>query len=76
MEEKVIESYDGRKFRTKAEMCEFFGIERKTYDQRIKRGWSQEKALTEPVKTSPLKSALSEKERQSISFKKYYAKGT
>lgn len=73
MEEKVIKSYDGRRFRTTTEMCAFYGVERKTYLMRLKRGWSQEKALTEPVRTSPLKSALSEKERARIYYKKYYA---
>ena len=75
MEEKLfIEDSEGRRFSNTAEMCAFYGIEKSTYLRRLERGWSQEKALLEPVRTSPLKSSLSEKERQSISYKKYYAK--
>lgn len=69
-----IEDFEGRRFSSVAEMCAFYGIEKSTYLRRLQRGWSQEEALMKPVRTSPLKSSLSEKERQSIYYKKYYAK--
>lgn len=53
MKEKLfIEDYEGRRFSNTAEMCAFYGIEKSTYLRRLQRGWSQEKALLEPVRTS------------------------
>lgn len=75
MKEKLfIEDYEGRRFSNTAEMCAFYGIEKSTYLRRLQRGWSQEKALLEPVRTSPLKSPLSEQERQRTYYQRYYAK--
>lgn len=69
---KAIKDHEGKEFPSITALCEYYGIERKTYLQRIKRGWSQKRALTEHVKASPLKSNLSEKEQARIYFAKYY----
>lgn len=75
MEEKLfVEDSEGRRFSNTAEMCAFYGIEKRTYQMRLKRGWSQEKALLEPVRTSPRKSVLSEQERQRTYSQRYYSK--
>lgn len=72
MKGKTIQDHTGKEFSSITALCEYYGIERKTYCQRIKRGWSVEDALTLPVRPSPLKSDLSEKERAKIYFSKYY----
>lgn len=71
---KPIKDHTGKEFSSITALCEYYGIERKTYCQRIKRGWSVEDALTKAVRKSPLKSNLSEKERAKIYYSKYYSK--
>lgn len=72
MKKNPIKDHTGKEFSSITALCEYYGIERKTYCQRIKRGWSVEDALTVSVRPSPLKSDLSEKERAKIYFAKYY----
>lgn len=72
MVKKKIKDHEGTEFPSITALCEYYGIERKTFCQRIKRGWSLEDALTVEVCPSPLKSSLSEKERARLYFKKYY----
>lgn len=69
---KQIKDHTGKEFSSITALCEYYGIERKTFCQRIKRGWSLEDALTVEVCPSPLKSPLSEKERARLYFAKYY----
>ena len=49
MNKKTIEDHLGNKFESVATMCRFWGIDRRTYQARIKLGWSVERALTTPV---------------------------
>lgn len=49
------EDHTGRKFSSISTMCSFYGISRCTYSQRLRLGWSQEKALITPVKHSKIK---------------------
>lgn len=72
--EKSVTNHEGKEFASITEMCEFHGIGRRVYMQRIRRGWSKEKALTTPVAKHATRTTLSEKERQRIYNKTYYAK--
>ena len=46
---KEITDHKGHVFPSKQKMCKYWGVPRNTYNLRIKRGWSMEKALTEPI---------------------------
>lgn len=73
MIKKQVKDHEGTEFPSITAMCEYYGIKRKTYCQRIKHGLSVEDALTLPVRPTSLKSDLSEKERAKIYFAKYYS---
>lgn len=61
---KKITDFTGKVFSSKTEMCDFYGISRNAYDQRINRGWSQEKALTSKTRGSVASKTTVEEERQ------------
>lgn len=42
----VVRDHLGNTYRTKSEMCNHYGVMIGTYNSRINRGWSVEKALT------------------------------
>ena len=48
----MIESIDfkGNTFESKTAMCKAYGLPISAYNRRMSRGWSQEKALTTPLK--------------------------
>ena len=50
----AIEMIDhtGKKFKSKKEMCEYWGIKTSTFSSRVKKGMSIEEALTTPLKTN------------------------
>lgn len=45
-----VKTFDGKVFYSLSDMCLHYGILYETYHARIKRGWSQKRALTTPVK--------------------------
>lgn len=45
----ACEDHLGNKFESKAAMCDYWRMPRTVYFRRIRDGWSQEKALTEPI---------------------------
>ena len=47
---QVVTDHLGNIFEDKNQKCEFHHINPFTYDSRIRKGWSEEKALTTPVK--------------------------
>lgn len=50
--------HEGRKFKSKKEMCKYWGISPSTYDGRLKRGVSVEEALTTKVEKRSKKSKV------------------
>lgn len=49
---REITDHQGRKFKTCAEMCEFWGVDLENYNVRVHSlKWTKERALTTPVKT-------------------------
>ena len=49
---REITDHQGRKFKTCAEMCEFWGVDLENYNCRVHSlKWTKERALTTPVKT-------------------------
>jgi len=48
----AVEAVDhkGNKFKSVSEMCRFWDVKLSRYKERVKMGWSVEKALTEPAK--------------------------
>lgn len=76
---KETVDHKGNVFASKTEMCDFYGISRKAYDQRISRGWSQEEALTNQVRKVTIPKRINrtpqeEKEKRHNYYKEYYAK--
>lgn len=60
---RAVKDFEGREFRSVAEMCEFHNMGYRTYLRRIERGWSEVDALTKPVEKHPKWAKLSEKEQ-------------
>lgn len=52
---KPVSDHTGQIFETIGLMCEHWNMPRTTYNARIKKGWSIEKALTTPVKPMKIK---------------------
>ena len=49
---REITDHEGRKFKSCAEMCNFWGVDLELYNSRVhSRKWAKERALTTPVKT-------------------------
>lgn len=48
--------HEGRFFRTETKMCRYWQIERKTFQYRMKHGWTLEQALTTPAGMKPSES--------------------
>ncbi len=62
----ATQDHTGRLFESKADKVKFWGISKSTYEHRIKRGWSEERALTTPERITKVHVIYKEKEYKSL----------
>ena len=68
---REITDHEGRKFKSCAEMCNFWGVDLELYNSRVhSRKWAKERALTTPVKTK-IKLKLPTTDHQGRTFESF-----
>ena len=57
----ICHDHLGEKFYSKTTMCEHWRVSSKVFEYRISHGWTQEEALTKPVRTQQNRKPVEER---------------